>query len=91
MAETQNVTTVEINDAIFCTHFKEIVRSDAHNHKMSPEYLLIAYSVPIVTSMEEKRMIRSSGWVYPSYKHMAARVLMKPSFPYLNSLRISLV
>lgn len=91
MAETQNApSTVEINDAIFCTHFKEVVRSDSHNCKTSPKYLLIAYSVPIVTSMEEKRMIRSLGWVPPSYKHMAAGVLTKSS-SYFNSLRISLV
>ena len=36
MAETQNTpATIEVNDAIFCTHFKEVVRSDPHNHKMS--------------------------------------------------------
>ena len=39
MAETQNApTTVEVNDAIFCTHFKEVVRSDSH---VFSEYLLI--------------------------------------------------
>ena len=67
MAETQNApaSTIEVNDFIFCTHFKEVVRSDSHNHKMSPEYLLNAYSVPIAASMEEKRMMRSSGWVSP--------------------------
>ena len=81
MAETQSApSTVEVNDAIFCSHFKEIVRSDPHNRRMSPEYLLFTYSAPIVTSMDEKRMIRSLGWVSPSYKHMAG-VLTKSSSP----------
>lgn len=62
MAETQNAPiTVEINDAIFCNHFNEVVRS--YLHKMFPEYLSIAYSVLIVISMEEKRTILSLGWV----------------------------
>ena len=39
--ETQNThgtTVINDRDAIFCTHFKEVVRSDSHNCKMSLEY-----------------------------------------------------
>jgi hypothetical protein len=64
MAETQNAppATVEVNDAIFCTHFKEVVRSNPHKITIFPlSTLLIAYSVLIVSSMVEKRMIRSLG------------------------------
>jgi len=41
MAETQNApATVEINDAIFCTHYLEVVRSDfSPSHNFLSEYL----------------------------------------------------
>jgi hypothetical protein len=90
MAETQNAPkSIEVNDAMFCgTHYKEVVRSDPRIRILC---LLSAcqlhYSVLIVTSTGEKRMIRSLGWVSPSHTH-GGGVLMKPSF---NSVRISLV
>lgn len=96
MAATESApATIEVNDAIFCTHYLEVVRSDSHNRKISPEYSMIAYSVPIVVLMEEKRMILSLGWVSSIIVYMntsmAARVLMKHFTLYSNSIRISLV
>ena len=47
MAETQNApSTVEVNDAIFCAHFNEVVRSDLPDHKLYLEcQLLIVYQL----------------------------------------------
>ena len=70
MAETQSApATIEVNDAIFCTHLLEVVRFwFPHNRKrffVFPPWVDLLTSVPIVPSMEEKRTTRSLGWVSP--------------------------
>lgn len=66
MAETQTApSTVEINDAIFCTHFKEVVRpvTSIVPHYLDTVLTLAFGSALIVTLTVGRRTPRSLGYV----------------------------